>query len=63
MKLHEHRTIYSSHRTLLSAQNALEDYYATGEVCQAERPDIEFKYGSYCVTTGQLTNDLGEYVA
>lgn len=31
---------YSSHRTREAAELALEDYFATGEICEAERPYI-----------------------
>jgi hypothetical protein len=31
---------YSTHKTELAAEEALEDYFATGEVCEGEHPTI-----------------------
>jgi hypothetical protein len=33
--------IYSYHQTREAAEAALEHYFATGEVCEAERPYID----------------------
>lgn len=32
---------YSVHRTREAAESALEDYFATDQICEAERPRIE----------------------
>jgi hypothetical protein len=33
--------VYSAHRTRNAAESALEDYFANGEICEAEEPKIE----------------------
>lgn len=32
---------YSTHKTRESAERALERYFATGEVCEGEHPEVE----------------------
>lgn len=32
--------VYSTHKTQQAAADALADYYANGEICEAERPYI-----------------------
>jgi len=34
------RFVYSHHRTKQQAEAALEDYFASGQVCEGERPTI-----------------------
>lgn len=51
----EIRFTYSMHKTLEAAERSLEDMYACGDVCEAERPRIERKRGVsgrtyWCVT-------------
>lgn len=42
--------IYSEHKTSENAELALEDYYASGQVSESERPTIR-KVGRYwCIT-------------
>ena len=36
--------IYSCHKTFERAAEALEDYFATGEVCEGEHPEIRARY-------------------
>jgi hypothetical protein len=35
------RYVYSGHSSLISAKDALEEYYATGEISSSDRPKIE----------------------
>lgn len=37
----EARYVYSSHKTRDRAEDALEDMFASGDVCEGERPMIE----------------------
>lgn len=48
--MHASRYIYSTHRSRDAAAAALEDYFATGEVSEGERPDIEHHHSRWCVT-------------
>lgn len=41
--------IYSNHSTRDRAENALEDYFADGEVSEGERPMIRNIKGRFCV--------------
>jgi len=40
---------YSTHKTLDAAELALEDYFADGIICEAERPHIKRIGKRWCV--------------
>lgn len=40
-----HRYDYGAYKTLERAQAALEDMFATGDVCEGEKPEIEKRSG------------------
>ena len=40
---------YSTHSTMERAEAALEDYFTSGEVCEAEDPHIRKIEGRWCV--------------
>ena len=42
---HDPRYDYSWHKNFASADAALEDMFAAGDVCEGEAPDIEKRHG------------------
>ena len=41
--------VYASFKTRAKAEAALEEFFALGEICEAERPYITHRNGRYCV--------------
>ena len=46
---HRNYFIYSSHKTLERADEALDTCFSSGEVCEGERPLIRKINGLYCI--------------
>ena len=58
MKSMEQETmyVYSTHKTRTAAEQKLEDMFACGEVCEAERPVIR-RRSKYCLESNTKCND------
>ena len=54
MNNREIRYTYSTHKTRDRANDALEGYFAAGEVSASERPQVEHESGRYLVTLCDL---------